>query len=154
MISSPIYTIYLPTFYFLYLYLFYFISLLLFGIPIFNKTLTYFTMSKLHTYIPFSCLFYILLLPFLIYTFTLSTFSYTYPSFLFTFPTVSSFSYFIFTHFHLFTCLWKYFATLILLFSVSIHSIGSFNELLWLATINFIGSPWFSALLCHSSIIY
>src|ERR1043165_4309962 len=96
MISSPIYTICLLTFHFLYLYLFYIISLLPFGIPIFNKTLTYFTMSKLLTYNSFSYLFYILLLPFLIYTFTLSTFSYLYPSFLFTFPTVSSFSYFIF----------------------------------------------------------
>ena len=71
MILSPIYTICLFTFHFLYLYLFYIISLLSFGIPIFNKTLTYFTMSKLHTYNSFSCLFYILLLPFLIYTFTL-----------------------------------------------------------------------------------
>jgi hypothetical protein len=96
MISSPIYTICLPTFHFLYLYLFYIISLLLFGIPIFNKTLTYFTMSKLYTYIPFSCLFYILLLPFLIYTFTPFYLFLHIPFLPIYISNFSSFSYFIF----------------------------------------------------------
>src|ERR1041385_3063216 len=75
MISSPIYTICLPTFHFLYLYLFYIISLLSFGIPIFNKTLTYFTMSKLHTYIPFSC--------FILHTTPPFSYLYFYPFYLF-----------------------------------------------------------------------